>query len=145
MEFLTTAGKLRRLHMALASAALILSAASAFGGDITVELTGAEETPAVATSATGTGKIKISVDRTISGEIKTSGIDGTAAHIHIGAPGQSGPPIITLKKGPDGTWKVPSGAQVTEAQYRSFKSGNLYINVHSAEHQSGEIRAQLKP
>ena len=145
MEFLTATGKLRRLHMALATAALILSTASVFGADVVVELLGAEETPPVATSATGTGKIKISVDRTISGEIKTSGMEGTAAHIHIGAPGQSGPPIITLKKGPDGTWKVPSGAQVTEAQYRSFKSGDLYINVHSADHQSGEIRAQLKP
>jgi hypothetical protein len=144
MEFLTTARKLRRLNMALASA-LILTTASAFGADVKVELTGAQETPPVATSATGTGTIKISVDRTISGEIKTSGIEGTSAHIHIGAPGQSGPPIITLKKGADGTWKVPSGAQVTEAQYRSFKSGNLYINVHSAEHQPGEIRAQLKP
>jgi hypothetical protein len=145
MEFLTTGRNLRRLHVALASATLILSIASAFGGDVNVELTGAQETPPIATSATGTGKIKVSADRTISGEIKTSGIEGTAAHIHIGAPGQSGPPIITLKKGPDGTWKVPSGAQVTEAQYRSFKSGNFYINVHSAEHQSGEIRAQLKP
>jgi hypothetical protein len=145
MNSLTTAGNLRRLHMALASAALVLSTASAFGGDVKVELTGAEETPPVTTSAIGTGKITISADRTISGEIKTSGIEGTAAHIHIGAPGQSGPPIITLKNGPDGTWRVPSGAHVTDDQYRSFKSGNLYINVHSAEHQSGEIRAQLKP
>jgi hypothetical protein len=98
MEFLTTGSKLRRLHVALASATLILSIASAFGGDVNVELTGAQETLPISTSATGTGKINVSADRTISGEIKTSGIEGTAAHIHIGAPGQSGPPIITLKK-----------------------------------------------
>ena len=29
------------------------------------------------------------------------------------------------------------------AQYTSFTSGNLYINVHSAQRPYGEIRAQL--
>jgi hypothetical protein len=145
MQSLMTARNLRHLHVALASAALILGTAAAFGEDVTVELTGAEETPPVATSATGTGKIKVSADRTISGEIKISGLEGTSAHIHIGTPGQSGPAIITLKKGTDGTWKVPSGAHVTEDQYRSFKSGSLYVDVHGPEHQSGEIRAQIKP
>ena len=80
-----------------------------------------------------------------SGTLKSSGMDGTVAHIHVGAPGQSGPPIITLSKGPDGTWSVPEGAKLTDDQYASFKAGNLYVNIHSADHKPGEIRAQLKP
>ena len=31
------------------------------------------------------------------------------------------------------------------AQMQAFKAGNLYVNVHSAEHKGGEIRAQLTP
>lgn len=97
------------------------------------------------TSASATGTFKVAKDKSVSGVIKTSGIDGTAAHIHVGAPGQSGPPIITLTKGADGTWTVPAGSKLTDEEYASFKSGNLYVNVHSAEHKPGEIRAQLKP
>ena len=131
---------------ALAAAVmLVASSASVLAVDLKVKLTGAEETPPVTTSASGTGTITIAADKSVSGTIKTMGIDGTVAHIHVGAPGQSGPPIITLEKGADGAWSVPAGSTLTDAQYASFKAGNLYVNVHSAEHKPGEIRAQLKP
>ena len=38
-------------------------------------------------------------------------------------------------------WSVPAGSKLTEEQMASFKAGNLYVNVHSAEHKPGEIRA----
>jgi hypothetical protein len=40
---------------------------------------------------------------------------------------------------------VPEGSKLTDEQYAAFKAGNLYVNVHSAEHKGGEIRTQLKP
>jgi CHRD domain len=129
----------------LASAALVAFSGSIFAADLKVNLTGAEETPPVTTSASGTGTISIAADRSVSGTIKTAGIDGTVAHIHVGAPGQSGPPIITLDKGADGVWSVPAGSKLTDDQYASFKAGKLYVNVHSALHKPGEIRGQLKP
>jgi hypothetical protein len=129
----------------LVAASLTLSATSALAKDVKVTLVGAEETPAVATSAAGSGTITISPKGEVSGSIKTTGIDGIAAHIHVGAPGQAGPPIITLEKGADGVWSVPAGSKLTDEQVASFKAGNLYVNVHSAEHKPGEIRAQLKP
>jgi hypothetical protein len=129
----------------LATIALALGTGTAVAGDIKVKLTGAEETPPVTTSATGDGKITIAKDHSVSGTIKTQGVEGIAAHIHVGAPGESGPPIITLTKGADGTWTVPAGSKLTDEQFTSFKSGNLYVNVHSAEHKPGEIRGQLKP
>jgi hypothetical protein len=129
----------------VAAAAIMVFGGSAFAVDVKLALTGAEETPPVTTSASGTGTLSIGVDKSVSGTIKTAGIDGTAAHIHVGAPGQSGPPIITLDKSAAGVWSVPAGSKLTDEQYASFKAGNLYVNVHSALHKPGEIRGQLKP
>ncbi len=126
-------------------AALLVISGTALAVDVKVTLVGAEETPPVTTSASGTGTIVIAADKSVSGSIKTSGIEGTVAHIHVGAPGKSGPPIITLTKGDGGVWSVPPGSKLTDEQYASFKAGNLYVNVHSADHKPGEIRAQLKP
>jgi len=39
----------------------------------------------------------------------------------------------------------PAGAKLTDDQYKAFKAGNLYVNVHSDANKSGEIRGQLKP
>ena len=127
------------------SVALVVIGGAALAADLKLRLTGAEETPPVTTSASGTGTISIAADKSVSGTVKTAGIEGTVAHIHVGAPGQSGPPIITLDKGADGAWSVPTGSKLTDDQYASFKAGNLYVNVHSAEHKAGEIRGQLKP
>ncbi len=136
---------LQSIRTLLAAGVLVAAGGFAVAAELKVTLTGAEETPPVATSATGTGSIAIAADKTVRGTIKTTGIDGTVAHIHVGAPGQSGPPIITLEKGADGVWSVPAGSKLTDEQYASFKAGQLYVNVHSAEHKAGEIRGQLKP
>jgi hypothetical protein len=135
----------QRNRALIVAAALAVMVGSASATDVKVKLVGAEETPPVTSSATGTGTIVIAADKSVSGIIKTTGIDGTVAHIHVGAPGVSGPPIITLTKTADGTWMVPAGSKLTDDQYASFKAGNLYVNVHSAAHPPGEIRAQLKP
>jgi hypothetical protein len=124
---------------------LAAGAFSANAADVAVKLTGDQEVPAVASTATGVGTLVIKNDKSVSGSIKTSGIDGTVAHIHLAEPGKNGPPIITLNKTADNTWSVPEGSKLTDEQYKSFKDGNLYVNVHSAEHKGGEIRTQLKP
>ena len=124
-------------------ALLWFGAASA--ADVKVSLSGAEEVPAVTTSATGTGTIKVNDDKSVSGGVTTKGIEGTAAHIHVGAPGKNGPPVITLEQKSPGVWAVPAGSKLTDEQYANFKAGELYVNVHSAAHKPGEIRAQLKP
>jgi hypothetical protein len=118
---------------------------------IKVKLTGDQEVPPVKTAASGSGTIVISADKSVSGSITTSGVEGIAAHIHTFIPGQTmcgaknGPVIIPLTKGPDNTWSVPEGAKLTDDQYASYKAGNLYVNVHSAANKGGEICTQLKP
>lgn len=126
------------------TAALALSSA-VFAKDVNVSLTGAEEVPAVNTTAVGVGTISIDKDNTVTGSIKTTGIEGTAAHIHLAPAGKNGPPIITLTKGEGGVWTVPAGSKLTPEQHESFNAGDLYVNVHSADHKPGEIRTQLKP
>lgn len=130
---------------ALLTTSLALAGIAAHAADVAVKLSGDQEVPPVTSAATGHGTIVIKSDKTVSGSIKTTGIDGTVAHIHLAEPGKNGPPIITLTKSGDNTWSVPEGAKLTDEQYKSFKDGNLYVNVHSAEHKGGEIRTQLKP
>ena len=115
------------------------------GGGVKVKLTGDEEVPPVKTAASGAGSFNISSDKSVSGSITTTGVEGTAAHIHEGPAGKNGPVIVPLTKGANNTWSVAPGAKLTDAQYESYKAGNLYVNVHSAANKGGEIRAQLKP
>ena len=109
-----------------------------------IALSGANEVPAVATSASGTGTVTINADRTVSAKITVTGMTATASHIHEGAAGANGPVIVPFTKTGDNTFAAPDGAKLTESQYASYKAGNLYVNVHSAKNPGGEVRAQLK-
>lgn len=130
---------------ALLAMSVMAASLAVHAEDVKVSLTGAEEVPAVTTDAKGEGTITIAKDMTVSGKVTTTGVEGVAAHIHLAEPGKNGPPVITLTKGADGSWSTPPGAKLTEEQYKAFKAGHLYVNVHSAQHKGGEIRAQLKP
>jgi hypothetical protein len=114
------------------------------GGGTRVDLTGAEEVPPVSTSAKGDGRFTIGSDGAVKGSVTTTGVQGTAAHIHQGAKGQNGPVIVPLTKNGD-TYTAPDGAKLNEAQMSAYKAGNLYVNVHSAANKGGEIRGQLQP
>lgn len=109
-----------------------------------LKLSGAAETPAITTKASGVATLVVKADGTVSGGVTTTGLDGTAAHIHQGAAGASGPPIIPLQRAGSDQWLVPDGAKLTTEQMTTFKQGGLYINVHSKAHPDGEIRAQLQ-
>jgi len=98
----------------------------------------------VKSAGTGTGTITVGDDKSVKGSVTTKGIAGTAAHIHEAPAGKNGPVIIPLDKDGD-TYKVPANAKLTDAQFASFKAGNLYVNVHTAAHPDGELRGQLKP
>ena len=108
-----------------------------------VTLSGASEVPANPSKATGSGTITVAADHSVSGSVTTSGVDGNAAHIHQAAMGANGPVIVPLTKTAEGTWSVPAGARLTDAQYAGYVAGDLYVNVHSATYAGGEIRGQL--
>jgi hypothetical protein len=110
-----------------------------------VILSGNQEVPPVTTTATGSGTIKVLADRSVSGSVTTSGVAGTAAHIHIGAKGANGPVIVPLNKTGDNVWSVPASIRLNDTQYEAYGLGNLYVNVHSAANPGGEIRGQITP
>lgn len=119
------------------------SSGSKLTGTSAIKLDGSQEVPPVKTKATGDGTVTVAADKSVSGSIMTTGIKAQAAHIHEGAAGTNGPVIVKLAKSADNTWIVPTGAMLTDKQYASYMAGNLYVNVHSAAHPDGEIRAQL--
>ena len=140
---------LRKPGITLAAVALavgVLFSGTALAiAPIVSNLIGAQEVPPVKSLATGTSTITVADDKSVSGTVKTTGMKATAAHIHQGAKGMNGPHIIDLVMSSPDEWAVPPGAKLTEEQFQSLKDGNLYVNVHSAAHKGGEIRAQLKP
>jgi CHRD domain len=113
--------------------------------DATLMLVGSQEVPPVQTDATATSTIAVAEDMSVTGAVTTSGIAATAAHIHQGAVGVSGPVVVALVRTSDTQWSVPANIKLTTDQYNSYKAGELYVNVHSAAHKDGEIRMQLKP
>ena len=133
--------------LAATAAAVVLASCSTMsammGSGQQVSLTGANEVPPVSTSASGSGTVTVNDDHTVKVDIKVTGMNPTAAHIHQGAMGANGKVIVPLtKKGAD-EFVSAEGAKLTDEQYAAYKAGGLYVNVHSAAHPGGEIRAQL--
>ena len=127
------------------TAAMLLAAAAGTAWAGQLELSGAQEVPPVTTAATGAGDITVAADGAVSGSVKTTGVAGTMAHIHVAPMGKNGPVIIPLTQGGDGVWSVPAGARLNPEQMKSYQAGDLYVNVHSDAHKGGEVRAQMKP
>ncbi|MBI3523333.1 MAG: CHRD domain-containing protein [Betaproteobacteria bacterium] len=109
-------------------------------------MTGTQENPPVVTSATGNGIVSVDPKtRALTARLVTSGVVGTAAHIHAGAIGVNGAVSVALTETAPGSgiWVAPAGTLLSEALYTSYKAGGLYFNVHSAANAGGEIRGQI--
>lgn len=131
--------------VAFASAAALAAwAPSAMAVDVKVQLSGDQEVPPVKSVGVGTGFFAISNNKAITGGVNTVGISGTAAHIHEGAAGVSGPVVIPMVKQGD-SYRIADGTTLTDAQLAAFQAGKLYVNVHTAANPGGELRGQLKP
>jgi CHRD domain len=140
-----------RRSLCIGAGSLALLLAGCGGGmmmadkGVHVDLGGSQEVPAVMVDGTGSGSIMVASDGSVSGSVTTTGVDGIMAHIHQGAVGQNGPVIIPLKKTAPNVWSVPDGAKLNAAQMAAYKKGDLYVNVHTAAHRSGEVRGQIIP
>jgi uncharacterized protein (DUF1800 family) len=116
-------------------------------------LNGAGEVPPVITSATGVSNVILSPDETsalVSMSFSNLSAPQTAAHIHGPAePGNSAAGTILDLDQPLGNvsnllWVfAPVGGLSVLDQVNALKTGRFYVNVHSANFPSGEIRGWL--
>jgi uncharacterized repeat protein (TIGR01451 family) len=106
-------------------------------------LDGAQETPPHVTPARGTATLLLDKDeRTARVSLRFGGLSSTetAAHIHASAaPGQSAPPVFDLPSGSFSDFQIT----LTSQQVSDLKAGLFYVNVHSQNFPSGEIRGQF--
>lgn len=109
-------------------------------------LTGAQEVGGGDTD--GSGKAEVSVaknlDRICYDINDLKGLDAiTAAHIHRGAAGENGPPVITLTTAPEGGFKgcVDAPEWLQDAMKSNFNG--YYVNIHTNAYPNGAIRGQL--
>lgn len=128
-----------------------MAAAHAAPVSLTVPLTGNQQVPPVQTSGNGSAALTYdAATHVVTWKVTYSGLssDATMAHFHApAAAGKNAPPVIWLtKKGSTAISSPISGeATLTPEQARQFLAGDMYINVHTKDHPSGEIRGQVQP
>jgi hypothetical protein len=113
-------------------------------------LEGTQEVPSVSTAATGVATAWLDKGRTsLTVQVSTMGLSGpiTSAHIHDAAAGSNGDVVKPLTF-QDGTaivaWSASDADKpLTPALIQDFLAGKLYVNIHTAANQGGEIRGQL--
>lgn len=106
-------------------------------------LSGAEEVPAVTTTATGMLDGVYNKDtKILTYTLTYSGMTPTAWHIHKGLKGANGGVIFGLGTTFSSPFKSATIA-LTAEQETDLMAGNYYVNFHSAKSPSGEIRGQL--
>ncbi len=112
----------------------------------TASLTGSQEVPGPG-DPDGSGRAEITVvDATdnICYDIEVRNIaPATAAHIHRGAPGEAGPPVVTLEAPSDGDAKGCIAAPGALADEINANPAAFYVNIHNSEFPGGAVRGQL--
>lgn len=131
----------RRFLMLLCLAVLL--PASAFAQSYTAVLSGAAEVPGPG-DPNGAGLAVVTIDgSTIRYTVLTQNIGApTLAHIHTGAAGVAGSPVVTLDVNTLANGSVQNvPADVTAAIVAN--PAGYYVNVHTAEFPQGAVRGQL--
>ena len=112
---------------------------------LVASLNGAQEVPAVTTSATGLAVFTLSQSlEKLKFRVTLAGLSRaiTGAHFHTGARGVAGPVSINLLSYVTGN-VIEGEVLTTPAFLASLNISEIYINVHTAANPGGEIRGQL--
>jgi len=115
---------------------------------LAVTMTGIQEVPGPG-DPDGIGTVEIRLqpaEAQLCWDLYARSIDpATAAHIHRGAAGIAGPPVLTLTTpGAAGRSQGCATLEPSLAQEIGLRSFDYYVNVHTAPHPAGAIRGQLR-
>jgi len=124
------------------------------------DLSGIEEVPPVETVATGQATFQVNPDSSeLTFTLTVANIENVlASHIHCASVDENGAVGATLSGGApgpvngilaQGTITAPDQGNVCgwanlAALVEGMRSGNTYVNVHTAANPSGEIRGQIR-
>jgi hypothetical protein len=114
---------------------------------LTTWLLGANEVPAVDSPAQGLGFLSLE-ENTLTYSIPFSGLKGSAqaAHIHGPASSTQNGAVLHPLAGASGTAGALEGILTLSASQRDLiLAGRTYVNLHTVDHASGEIRGQIAP
>lgn len=143
----------------LLSAVLVLAAGEK---SFKAKLMGMNEATPVKTEAGGMAHFKLSADgkqMTFKLTVKNL-MNVTAAHIHAGGEGKSGPVVVGLFSGPkkEGAFSgTLAEGTITDKDLsgslngksvgdlaKMMENGEVYVNVHTTQNPAGEMRGQIK-
>ncbi|OFC71394.1 CHRD domain-containing protein [Alteromonas confluentis] len=114
---------------------------------VTFKMSGKQEVPAVSTMADGYVYALVSTTTyDLDLVVYTEDLDdASAAHIHTGRIGTNGDVLVALEQSMDDMtmWMTPEGTMIDEDILAVLVSGGHYVNVHSPDFPSGEIRGQI--
>jgi hypothetical protein len=139
---------MRTILITLALTATAAAAPALAADTVTMKtaMTGAAEVPGPA-DMKGSGTATVTIDKAKNQVCYTLAVKeiGTAtmAHIHKGAAGVAGPPVVVLDAPASGTSK---GCQTVAADVVTAlltTPADYYVNVHNAAFPKGAIRGQL--
>jgi hypothetical protein len=113
-----------------------------------VALSGSNEVPPVTTTATGVAILRLTQDKVLYSRVTVNNLESndvlTAAHVHPGATGTNGPPLIFLASSLADFGVVKVSSPLPDAQYNQLLNDPMYVNAHSSLHAAGLIRGQIR-
>ena len=128
--------------MALALLLAVPSPAFAEMVKMKADLKSSEEVPPNDSPGTGTADVTLDTDANrVSWQIAHEGLTGdpSAAHFHGPAQvGENAGPIVDISANLN-----EGSADVTAEQLEMIRSGQTYLNIHTAQYPDGEIRGQV--
>ena len=123
----------------------LLLASVAPAQEFRAEINAAQAVPLSTSSATGLGCFTLDADNNaLHYEVSYSGLESAevAAHIHVAPVGSNGMGAYTF---PLGAIKIGTVELLTVTQIAEINAGLWYVNIHSTNFLSGEIRGQILP